>query len=93
MPRRRWTSKDQLDWLQPWVTAFTEAQGRKEYNPFFAEVYKEWFQKYPLDKLKAQEVGEKIKGLDEAEATGNMEKAEKIRETWWQQVSVHGHDM
>lgn len=62
-------------------------------DPFFGEMYKAWFETYPLDKLKTQEEGEKIKGLDEAKAAGNTEKAEKIREGWWQQVSVHGHDV
>ena len=56
-------------------------------------MYKAWFKKYPLDKLKTQEKGEKIKGLEEAEATGNAEMAEKIREGWWEQASVHGHDV
>ena len=93
MPRRRWTSTDQLEWLQPWIPAFTKAQESKELNPFFGDVYKAWFEKYPLDQLKAKEKGEKIKGLEEAEAAGNTEKAEKLRETWWEQVSVHGHDM
>jgi hypothetical protein len=90
MPRRRWTSTEQLDWLQPWVPAFTEAQESKNFNAFFAEVYKAWFKKYPLDKLKTQEKGEKIKGLEDAEAAGNTEKAEKIRVGWWEQASSHG---
>jgi hypothetical protein len=93
MPRRRWTSTEQFSWLQKWVPEFSEAQESKNYNPFFGEVYKAWFEEYPLDQLKAQEEGEKIKGLEEAEAAGNTEKAEKIRETWWQQVSVHCHDV
>lgn len=69
------------------MSTFAKAQESKEFNPFFGEVYKEWFEKYPLDELKAQEEGEKIKGLEEAEAAGNTERAEKIREAWWQQVS------
>jgi hypothetical protein len=93
MPRRRWTSTDQLEWLQPWVSGFNKAQESKEFSPFFRELNKEWFKKYPLDQLKSQELGEKIKGLEEAEAAGNTEKAEMIRESWWQQVSVLGHDM
>jgi hypothetical protein len=93
MPRRRWTSTDQLNWLQQWISAFSLAQESKDFNPFFAEVYKAWFKKYPLDQLKAQEKGEKIKGLEDAEAAGNTEKVEKIRVAWWQQVGVHGHDM
>jgi hypothetical protein len=93
MPRRRWTSTEQLDWLQPRMPAFTEAQESKNFNTFFSEVYKAWFEKYPLDSLKTQETGEKIKGLEEAEAAGNTEKAEKIREGWWEQASVPGHDV
>ena len=94
MPRRRWTSTEQFNWLQKWVPEFSQAQESKNYNPFFGEVYKAWFEEYPLDQLKAQEEeGEKIKGLEEAKAAGNTEKAEKIRETWWQQVSVHCHDV
>jgi hypothetical protein len=89
MPRRRWTSTEQLDWLQPWVPTFTDAQESKNFSSFFGELYKAWFEKYPLDKLKTQEKGEKIKGLEEAEAAGNTEKAEKIREGWWEQASVH----
>ena len=93
MPRRRWTSTEQFEWLQEWVSGFITAQESKDFNPFFGEVYKAWFTKYPLEKLKAQENGEKIKGLDEAEADGNTEKVEKIRVAWWEQVSNHGHDM
>jgi hypothetical protein len=93
MPRRRWTSTEQLNWLQERVSAFSQAQESKDFNPFFSEVYEAWFKKYPLDQLKAQEKGEKIKGLEEAETAGNTEKAEKIRETWWQQVSVHSQDV
>ena len=83
MPRWCWTSTEQLDWLQLWVPVFTDAQESKNFNPFFAKVYKAWFEKYLLDKLKMQEKGKKIKGLEEAEVTGNTEKAEKIREGWW----------
>ena len=93
MPRRRWTMTEQLEWLHTWISGFAAAQESKEFNPFFGEVYAAWFQKYPLEQLKAQEIGESIKGLEEAEAAGNTEMAEKIRETWWEQVSVHGHDM
>ena len=93
MPRRRWTSTEQFNWLQEWVSQFSQAQESKELNPFFGEVYKAWFDKYPLDQLKAQEEGEKIKGLEQAEAAGSTEKAEKIRETWWHQVSVYHHDV
>jgi hypothetical protein len=88
MPRKRWTTTEQLDWLQSFLPAFTLAQETKELTSFFGEVYEEWFKKYPLDQLKAQENGEKIKGLEEAEADGNTERAEKIRETWWQLVSI-----
>lgn len=93
MPRRRWTSTEQLNWLQEWMSAFSQAQETKDFNSFFGQVYKAWFAKYPLDQLSAQEEGEKIKGLEEAEAAGNTEKAKKIREAWWQQVSVHCHDV
>lgn len=93
MPRRRWTSTEQFEWLQEWVSAFNTAQESKNFNPFFGDVYKAWFTKYPLEKLKAQENGEKIKGLDEAEAAGNTEKVEKIRVAWWEQVSNHNHYM
>lgn len=88
MPRKRWTTTDQLDWLQPWIPAFTKAQESKEFNSFFVEMYDAWFKKYSLDQLKAQEIGKKIKGLEEAEAAGNTEKVEKIREAWWQLVSA-----
>ena len=77
MPRRRWTSTEQFDWLQDWVSAFSQAQESKEFNPFFAKVYKAWFEKYPLDQLKAQEKGEKIKGLEEAEDKGILVAAGK----------------
>ena len=73
--------------------AFTTAHESKEFNPFFEEVYTAWFTKHPLDKLKMHEKGEKLKGLEEAEAAGNMEKVEKIRVAWWEQVSIHGHDV
>lgn len=92
MPRKRWTTTDQLDWLQLHIPAFTTAQESKDFNPFFGELYETWFKKYPLDGLKAQEKGEKIKGLEDAEAAGNTEMAEKLRENWWQQVSDHDHD-
>ena len=48
MPCKCWTTTDQLDWLQPWIPAFTKAQESKEFNSFFVEMYDAWFKKYPL---------------------------------------------
>ena len=56
MPARRWTTDDQLLWLDDHITAFTDTQKKKTTNAFFEETHHIWQEKWPTENLTEQEL-------------------------------------
>jgi hypothetical protein len=78
MPKKSWTSKEQLDWLYSQLADFRIAQEAKTTPGFFAKVYKEFHAQWPLSSATAEEI---------AASNGNTELAETTKEKASESVS------
>lgn len=45
--RRRWTTPEQLDWLQQRHPAYLEAQSQGRYDKFWPKIFQDWFATFP----------------------------------------------
>ena len=75
MPKKSWTSKEQLDWLYSRLADFRIAQEAKTTPSFFA---KEFHAQWPLSSATAEEI---------AASNGNTELAEMTKEKASENVS------
>jgi hypothetical protein len=78
MPKKSWTSKEQLDWLSAQLPAFRIAQEAKTTPSFFTEIYQEFHAQWPLSPLTAKEI---------AADDGNTELAQTTKEKASESVS------
>lgn len=44
---RRWTTQEQLEWLQQRHPDYLEAQAEGRYDRFWPQLYQEWFTQFP----------------------------------------------
>jgi len=77
MPKPKWTTKEQEDWLSVRLKDFVAAQEKKPATMahFFGPVYKAWFEKFPCPDPTDKEVAKAEGKFDVAKA--NVEKATK----------------
>jgi hypothetical protein len=69
MPKQRWTTNEQRQWLEERIPAFLEAQQADTLGSvFFPDLYDEWRKQHPVQPPSAEEL---------EKAGGNLEKAKK----------------
>jgi hypothetical protein len=66
MPRARWTTAEQFNWLEAQMPKFLQAVGRDATSEFYKQTKKDFWEKWPLQPVTQAEI-------DEA---GSVEKAE-----------------
>jgi hypothetical protein len=78
MPKKSWTSKQQLDWLFAQLPDFRIAQEARTTPSFFTKIYQEFHAQWPLSPLTANEL---------AADDGNTELAQTTKEKASESVS------
>ena len=57
MPRRKWTTPEQEEWLKDRLATFIDAQVNKSTtSTFFPEVIRDWREKWPISEPTAEEI-------------------------------------
>lgn len=75
MPKPKWTTPLQHEWLSTRIVDFIRAQDQNTVPKFFASVYVEWFNKFPCHEPTATEIQEAQKDVEKAKAI--VHKAQK----------------
>ena len=79
MPRRKWTTEEQYEWLSERIPDFVEAQQTGTVSVFITSVTQKWYQEWPPGEPTEDEV---------EEAKGSVRAAKKARKTYWEKVST-----
>lgn len=77
MGKKRWTTKDQFDWLEALLPGFIQAQRDKTTTQFFEKMYGDWHDKWPVKEPTEDEI-ETAGGSTEARAS-NLKAVETVR--------------
>ncbi|KAH0828895.1 hypothetical protein J3R83DRAFT_2294 [Lanmaoa asiatica] len=55
MPPPPWTTPEQMEFLQSWFSKYMERTVKKDYNPFWRQLDKAWFEKWPASGANSDE--------------------------------------
>jgi hypothetical protein len=75
MPKKKWTTKEQEDWLSERIPAFVQAQQEKTTAGFFPPVYESWYKEFPSAEPTPDDIA--AAGSDIAKAEALVKKKER----------------
>ncbi|KIM77360.1 hypothetical protein PILCRDRAFT_91119 [Piloderma croceum F 1598] len=83
MPKHKWTTDEQHDWLSSRMPDFVAAQEKKpsSMKPFFGPIYVDWFKIFPCPEPTVKKLAEAKGAGDVAKAT--LETKMKSRIYYW----------
>ena len=78
MPKKKWTTKEQEDWLSERIPAFVQAQQEKTTAGFFPPVYESWYKEFPSAEPTPDDIAAAGSDIAKAEALVKKKQREVI---------------